>query len=185
MTRTYPTYNYTIPDKFDLDFSDSGNLVYITARDKNIADEKRDAVILVYRTQYPAAAAFYDVFHLNMPYQDLIIDATGSFGDYVTVADESNLTMFRQYEDPVLVFGDVFGDFKFQLTYTNHPENSTYLVLNSSVHTANYPEDIIINASELNQSDYLTGTVEGKDTTYSFPIDDNGWFNGSVLNYTL
>jgi hypothetical protein len=34
--RIYPTYGYVIPDKFDADFSDTGNLVYITAIDKNL-----------------------------------------------------------------------------------------------------------------------------------------------------
>jgi hypothetical protein len=31
MTKSYPLYNYTIPDKFDCDFSDYGDLLYITA----------------------------------------------------------------------------------------------------------------------------------------------------------
>ena len=59
-------YNYTIPDKFDLDFSDQGNLVYISAIDHNIAEKDKQAVVLVYRTTFPAAASFYDVFNLNI-----------------------------------------------------------------------------------------------------------------------
>ena len=31
LARVYPIYNYVIPPKFDLDFSDAGNLIYITA----------------------------------------------------------------------------------------------------------------------------------------------------------
>ena len=36
MVRKYPVYNYIIPDKFDMDFSDAGDMVYITAEDKNL-----------------------------------------------------------------------------------------------------------------------------------------------------
>lgn len=36
MTKQYPLYNYTIMDKFDCDFSDEGDLLYITAIDKNL-----------------------------------------------------------------------------------------------------------------------------------------------------
>lgn len=36
LQRTYPVYNYVIPDNFDLDFSDAGDLIYITAEDKNL-----------------------------------------------------------------------------------------------------------------------------------------------------
>ena len=31
LQRTYPVYDYVIPDNFDLDFSDQGDLIYITA----------------------------------------------------------------------------------------------------------------------------------------------------------
>jgi hypothetical protein len=61
-------------------------------------------VILVYRSGYPAASSFYDVFNLNFKYNDVLIDATGSFGDYVAAALGSILFMYRQYEIPILVF---------------------------------------------------------------------------------
>ena len=51
----------------------------------------------MYRTGYPAVSCFYDVFHLNLRYDDVMIDATGSFGDYVTVAYTNKIMMFRQY----------------------------------------------------------------------------------------
>ncbi len=89
-------YNYVIPDKFDLDFSDAGNLIYITAHDKNMPSD-HDTVILVYRTGFPSVSAFYDVFNVWFKYEDTLIDATGNFGDYVTVATGSMLIMFRQY----------------------------------------------------------------------------------------
>jgi hypothetical protein len=64
LSRQYPLYHYEIPENFDLDFSDIGNLMYITAKDKQTGL----AVILVYRSGYPAVAAFYDVFALNAKY---------------------------------------------------------------------------------------------------------------------
>ncbi len=123
--RVYPTYGYEIQDTFQLDFSDKGNLIYITALDKKLP-AGQNSVIMVYRTGYPSAASFYDVFHLNAKYDDLIVEVTGNFGDYVTVAYQSKLMMFRQYEIPILVFEDVFGDFNFNLTYTNDPEARFY-----------------------------------------------------------
>jgi hypothetical protein len=103
LTKTYPIFNYFIPDNFDLDFSDTGNLIYITAEDKKLP-ESSNSVILVYRSGYPAASSFYDVFNLNFKYNDVLIDATGSFGDYVAAALGSILFMYRQYEIPILVF---------------------------------------------------------------------------------
>lgn len=67
LTKSFPTYSYVIPDKFDLDFSDTGNLVYITAKDPKMPASK-SAVILVYRTGYPAVSSFYDVFNLEGNY---------------------------------------------------------------------------------------------------------------------
>ena len=96
--RTYPLYKdkYVIPDKFDLDFSDEGDLIYITAEDKSLP-ETHNSVILVYRAGIPSVAAFYDVFNIGWKYNDMLIDATGAFGDYVTVAMGPMLHMFRQY----------------------------------------------------------------------------------------
>lgn len=84
-----------------------------------------------------------------------------------------------------MVFDDVFGDYKFNVTFTNDPEAGYYYLSQSTVHTANYPEDIIINASELNQTDYLKAEVDVANTEAFYRIDDSKWFNGSVLNYTL
>lgn len=118
MVRTYPIFNYTIPDSFDLDFSDQGDLIYITAEDKNLPDTQ-NSVILVYRAGLPAASVFYDVFHINGKYDDMLIDATGNFGDYVSVTLGSMLTIFRQYQQPILVFDDSYNDFEFNITYGN------------------------------------------------------------------
>lgn len=82
-----------------------------------------NSVILVYRAGLPSVSAFYDVFHLNSKYNELLIDATGVFSDYVAIAMGSILTMFRQYEIPVLVFEDSTDDYEFNITYTNDPQN--------------------------------------------------------------
>lgn len=121
MNKVYPIYHYTIPDNFDLDFSDEGNLIYITALD-NKMEKDHNSVILVYRTGFPAVSAFYDVFNIYMRFDDMLIDATGVFGDYVTVAMGSLLMIFRQYEYPVLVFEDSFHNYDFNLSYTNDPK---------------------------------------------------------------
>lgn len=67
LTKVMPTFGYTIPDKFDLDFSDLGNLIYIQGIDPKLP-ASQNTVILVYRTGLPAVASFYDVFHLNQRY---------------------------------------------------------------------------------------------------------------------
>ena len=139
----------------------------------------------MYRSDLNAVSSFYDVFHLGIARDDLMIDATGSFGDYITCAYHNKLFMFRQYEIPILVFEDVFGDYAFNITFTNDPQGRYYYLTRSTLHTANYPEDIVINNTQLNQSDFLKAEVDKENTEKFYPLDDNGWFNGSVLNYTL
>jgi len=94
---------------------------------------------MVYRTGLPAVSSLYDVFHLEGSYDDILIDATGNFGDYVAVAYNTVLMMFRQYEAPILVFEDVFTDFSFNVTYTNEPGHNYKYSRKSSVKIANYP----------------------------------------------
>jgi len=173
-----------IPDTFQVDFSDNGNLVYITGIDKKLP-AGQNTVVMVYRSGFPTVSSFYDVFHLNATYEDMLLEVTGNFGDYVTCAYGSNLKIFRQYEVPILVFKDVFGNFTFNVTYTNDPNNRFYFTSQSTVYTANYPEDIIINNTELNKTDYLTKKVNDTDTSTFTNIDDSTWFNGSIINYTL
>ncbi len=61
MTKVYPLLDYQIQDKFDLDFSDTGNLIYITGIDKRLSNNS-NSVILVYKTGLPAVASLYDVW---------------------------------------------------------------------------------------------------------------------------
>lgn len=79
LARHYPLYYYTIPEKFDLDFSDAGGLIYITGMDKT----SNKTVLLIYRAGLPTVATFYDVFYLDYRYEDVLVDATGVFCDYV------------------------------------------------------------------------------------------------------
>ena len=183
-TKIFPTFKYTIPDTFDLDFSDNGNLVYITAVDPDMSNQT-NSVILVYRTGYPAVSSLYDVFHLNLRYDELHIDATGNFGDYIAVAWGSVLSMFRQYEDPIVVIEDSFDDYKFNVTYTNEPQHSYKYFSSVEVKIANFPEDIIVNDSRLNESSYLSGQISYNKSHQKYQFLDLDWFNGSVLNYTL
>lgn len=184
MTKSYPLYNYTIPDKFDCDFSDEGDLLYITAIDKALPADK-NSVILVYKSAGPAVAALYDVFHIEGKYDDMLIDVTGVFADYVSVTMGSILMMFRQYMVPVLVFEDNWDSFDFNITYTNDPQNRYYYRTKSRVEIANYPEKIVINESKLNQTDYLTQQVNYENNYKEVAFDDATWFNGTVLNYTI
>jgi hypothetical protein len=96
MTKAFPTYGYVIQDTFDLDFSDKGNLVYITGVDPKLPADT-NSIIMVYRTGYPAVSSLYDVFNLYGKYEDILVDATGNFGDYVAVAYGNTLAIFRQY----------------------------------------------------------------------------------------
>lgn len=63
-SRVYPLYYYTIPEQFDLDFSDAGGLVYITAKDNTT----NSSVLLVYKAGVPVVSAFYDVFYIDGKY---------------------------------------------------------------------------------------------------------------------
>jgi hypothetical protein len=161
--KNYPVYNYMIPDKFDLDFSDQGNLVYITAEDKNMHVDK-NSVILVYRSGYPAVSSFYDVYNTEFKYEDMLIDVTGAFADYVSVALGSMLLIFRQYEIPIMVIEDTFYDFEFNITYTNDPELRYHYIQKSKVKISNYPEEIKVNDSSINESNFLTSKVVYEDS---------------------
>jgi hypothetical protein len=167
-----------------VDFSDQGDLLYITAIDPKLP-EGMDSVILVYTAGLPAVASLYDVFHINGRYDDMLIDATGNFADYVSVAMGSILMMFRQYEIPVLVFEDTFNDFEFNLTFTNDAEGRYYYLTRSKVFIANYPEEIKVNDTKIEENDFLTNQIKYDNQYQEFKLDDAGWFNGSVLNYTL
>ena len=119
-------------------------MLYITATDKNLPEDK-NSVILVYRSAGPAVSSLYDVFHIEGKYDDMLIDVTGTFADYVSVTMGSILMMFRQYGTPILIFEDNWNDFDFNITFTNDETGSHHYLKRSSVKIANYPEKIVIN----------------------------------------
>lgn len=159
-------------------------MLYITATDKNLPEDK-NTVILVYRSAGPAVSSLYDVFHIEGKYDDMLIDVTGTFADYVSVTMGSILMMFRQYGTPILIFEDNWNDFDFNITFTNDETGSHHYLKRSSVKIANYPEKIVINETKLNQTDFLTNTVNYNQAYKEVVIDDTNWFNGTVLNYTI
>lgn len=178
-TRTYPLYHYTIPEKFDLDFSDASDLIYITAQDKKTNEGK----ILVYRAGYPTVMTFYDVFDMNAPYADTLIDATGYFADFLVLASGSKLQVFRQFVIPLLIIYDTFTDFTFNITYRN--DQNLHKLSTSTVKIANYPVEIKINNTKLNNQTYLDTLIDYDDDLRYYTIRDEDWFNGTVLNYTM
>lgn len=167
-----------------MDFSDAGDLIYITALDKNLPVEA-NSVILVYRAGLPAVAAFYDVYHLYRRFDEVLIDATGNFGDYVAVAVGSTLLWFRQYSIPFLVFEDSYADFDFDLAFSNDPHEKEKFLLSSNVQIANSPEKIKIMNEKLNDENFLSDQIKYEDKYEEYKFWDHDWFNGSVINYTL
>jgi len=55
----------------------------------------------------------------------------------------------------------------------------------STVKIANYPEDIIINDTKLNDATYLTNSINYTNQPKVTVFDDETWFNGSIINFTL
>lgn len=83
------------------------------------------------------------------------------------------------------MFQDTFNEFSFNLTYTNaHNTNHTFLS-KSTVRSANFPVDVKIINPKLNDKDYLNSLLDYKDDNRSYVINDRGWFNGSVVNYSI
>lgn len=178
-TRTYPLYNYTIPETFDMDFSDAGDLVYITAQEKRTGEGK----VLVYRAGYPTVMTFYDVYDMNASYSETLIDATGVFCDFLVLASGSRLQVFRQFMIPLLIIYDTFSDFSFNITYKN--TDKIYRLPKSTVKIANYPIDIKINNTQLKNQTYLDSLIDYNDDHRYYTIRDEDWFNGTVLNFTI
>jgi hypothetical protein len=45
---------------------------------------------LVYRAGYPTVGSFYDVFPMNANYEDVIVEVTGTFADYVSIVHKTS-----------------------------------------------------------------------------------------------
>lgn len=69
----------------------------------------------------------------------MLIDATGNFGDYVSVTLGSMLLMFRQYSIPILVFENSYSSFEFNISFSNDPAEKRKFLSASEVKIANHP----------------------------------------------
>ena len=58
--KSLPLYNYIIPDDFDMEFSDFGDLFYINTIDQ----VTNSTTILIYRTGMFCVSSLYDVINL-------------------------------------------------------------------------------------------------------------------------
>ncbi len=56
--------------------------------------------MFVYRTGYPAVGTLYDVIDLTSA-ESVLVDSTGFEIDYVSVYANTQLHIFRQYEQPL------------------------------------------------------------------------------------
>lgn len=125
------------------------------------------------------------MFNINGNYEDIQVDATGTWADYVLFSTGTGLSMFRQYATPILIFQDTFSDFTFNLSYTNSHNTDSKTLVNATVRIANYPVDVTINNPQLKDKDYLNSLLSYQDDERVYVINDHGWFNGSVFNYTI
>lgn len=82
-------YGYKLPKNYDTDVSEYGNSMFIST-----VNEGGDYQIFVYRGGYPAVASLYDVVDLYT-YEPILVDASGSFIDYITVYSGQELRIFR------------------------------------------------------------------------------------------
>lgn len=139
----------------------------------------------MYHAGRPTVATFYDIFYLDFKYEDVQIDATGVFCDYIVVGAENSITIFRQFEIPLLVFQDTWTDFSFNLSYTNAHNTDHFLLSNSTVHISNYPMEVAIKDSRLKDKNFLNSLLQYNNDEKMYVINDHNWFNGTVLNYTL
>jgi len=89
----------------------------------------------------------------------MLIDATGNYGDYVTIAMGSILHMFRQYTIPYLIFEDSYADFSFNVTFSNDVHEKEKFLTSSEVMISNSPEKITIFNEKLKDKDFLTSQV--------------------------
>ena len=68
----------------------------------------------MYRAGLPAVGTLYDIINLYT-YKPVLLDASGSFIDYVTVLSAGELRIFRQYELPMAHIYNVDKNYEFWL----------------------------------------------------------------------
>ena len=78
-TKKYPLYGYKLPKSYDTDTSQYGTCIFAST-----LSQAGDYQIFVYRAGLPAVGTLYDIINLYT-YKPVLLDASGSFIDYVTV----------------------------------------------------------------------------------------------------
>ena len=73
--------------------SENGTLVYLTAVDTRL----KVSTVLMFKTGVPAVSSLFHVYNFNSMLYGLTLNVCGRQGDYVTVTDGAELTMFREY----------------------------------------------------------------------------------------
>jgi hypothetical protein len=165
-------YGYKLPKNYDTDASEYGNSIFVTT-----INEGGDYQIFIYRAGYPGVASLYDVIDLYT-FNPILIDASGSFIDYVTVISGEEIRIFREYEIPVAEIFNPGESYQFWLEYYN---TATAIKLELiTVTIINLPTLIYVNPR-------LNDIMETRTLLYSgdnriSEIDDFKWFDGNVLN---
>ena len=79
--------------------------------------------------------------------------------------------MLRQYNEPILVFENIFEDFSFNVIYTN--DFMHYNIMGKcSVKIMKYSQDIIMNENKLNDSNYLTNFIYYNNDSRQYGLSD-------------
>ncbi len=88
-------------------------MIYINAVDPSI----NASVILIYRTDRPAAASLYHTLPLRKLYTrpGLEIEVSGFYVDFLNIKTDDGFQLYRVYSHPNYVVKDTWLDFKFNL----------------------------------------------------------------------
>ena len=172
--KSYSLYRYKLLEDFDLEFSDVGDLFYVNALDTT----RNRTSVLIYRTASYAVAALYDV--INLPglfsHLNLEIEVSGFDVDYVSIIATGQFYLYRQFEQPHVIFIDTFSDFHFQINYGNGASQDN--LTNVVVHIANYPEDFRPTEEFKQKRDSLKIQNDS-----FFTIETRKWFDGHIIRY--
>ena len=80
--------------------------------------------MLVYRSGLPAIGSLYNQIDL-VTFQNVLIDASGTFVDYVSVVSGKQLRIYRQYERPEVEIVNPDVDYQFYLEYQNSVDSAS------------------------------------------------------------
>jgi hypothetical protein len=157
-----------------LEFSDVGDLFYVNALDT----VRGRTSVLVYRTASYAVAALYDV--INLPglfsHKNLEIEVSGFDVDYVSIIATGSFYLYRQYEQPHVIFIDTFNDFHFRINYGNGATQDN--LTDVTVRIANYPEGF----KPTEEFKKKEGSLKIQNNSF-FSVDTRKWFDGNIIRY--